>query len=288
MLALCMMTVLCAVLPVSAGTKSEIFLFDEGNRLTSEELASVKTRLQQTADYTGLNVGIIMGTQSRSDYTIESAVKTTYTDTFGNDSDGVLYYMDLKGYEPYDYIVTRGLGMFYVTNDSTYNRLESIYSALDKYLYPVGSEDVYGACIAYCEQVEKCYDAGIPDHFYVYDDEYREYYHIENGKIVTTTRRPWINWGAVAGVTVIGGVIGLIAAVIVFGAVKSKYKFKYSLSPTTYVNRKTVQVNQQYDNFVRTNTSRIHIDSGGGGGRVGGGGGGGFSSGGFGGGGHHR
>ena len=284
---LCMLPLLCSI-PASAGSKSEILLYDEGSRLSAEETTQLENRMQQAADYTGLNIGIVLGTQSRSDTTIEAAVKSTYTETFGNDSDGLIYYMDLKGYEAYDYIATRGLAMFYITNDVVYNRLDQIYDALDSYLVPAGSEDVFGASMAFCEQVEKCYDAGIPEHFYVYDDVNREYYHIEGDQMIATAGKPWKDWGAIAAVTMIGGVIGLLAALITFGAVKAHYKFKYELSPTTYINRKEVQVNQQYDRFVRKNVTRVPLNTDSGGGRSGGGGGGGFSSGGFGGGGHHR
>lgn len=84
-----------------------------------------------------------------------------------------------------------------------------------------------------------------------------------------------------------GLVIGLIAALITFFAVKSHYKFKSALSPTTYINRKNLVFHNQYDHFVREYTTKVKIESssGGGGGSRGGGG---RSSGGHGGGGRHR
>ena len=85
---------------------------------------------------------------------------------------------------------------------------------------------------------------------------------------------------------VFGGVTGLFVAGIVFLVVKIRYKFKSSLSATTYVNRKNVTYREQYDKFVRTSTSRVRIESSSSGGS--GGGGGGYSSGGHGGGGYHR
>ncbi|MDE5564948.1 MAG: hypothetical protein K2I93_07310, partial [Oscillospiraceae bacterium] len=155
--------------------------------------------------------------------------------------------------------------------------------------YPVGSEDVYGAVLRFAELTEYYYDKGVPDKYYYYDTAYGKYYHVDTqGTIVATSRKPYIDWGEVILVEFMALVVGIIAALIVFLAVKSRYKFKSSLSPTTYVNKKMVQFNQQYDRFVRTYTKKVYIDSSSGGSHGGGGHGGGHSSGGHGGGGHHR
>ncbi len=272
------------LLPASA---AEIKLYDEGSRLSEAQFAECEARLQQAADYTGMNIGVILGVQERSDLTIESVCKSTYIELFGENSDGLLYYMDLKGHEPYDYIATRGKGQFYYTNASSDDRISAIYDDLDDYLYPVGSENVYDAVLRFAELTEYYYDAGVPDRYYVYDDEYHEYYHMEGDEVITTLSKPYHDWYMVPAMAIFGALCGLIPALIVFAVVKYKYKFKYSLSPTTYVNKKNVQYREQYDKFVRESTSRVHIDTSSGGGSSGGGGGG-FSSGGFGGGGHHR
>ncbi len=286
-LVLTMLTMLLPLPAMAAETKN-VFLYDEGGRLTQEEYDTCFARLQEAANKTGLNVGVILATQERSDYTIESAADQTYDDYFGAKTDGLLYYMDLKGHDAYDYISTSGLGQFYITNSIENNRVESIFSVLDSYLYPVGRENVSGAVQAFAEQVEYWYEAGVPEHYYVYDDLYHEYYHLEDGELVATKKKPYINWAKVAMLAFGGGAIGLLAAFITFFAVKHTYKFKYELSPTTYVNRKSVQFNKEYDRFVRTNTSRVPLNSGSSGGRGGGHSGGGFSHGGHGGGGHHR
>lgn len=261
-------------------------LYDLNGVLDGTEYTQCQIRLEQAADYVNMNISVVLGTDECTDGMIESLADSTYDALFGKGTDGLLYYMDLKGYEPYDYISTSGMGQFYYTNVSSNNRIEAIFSDLDSYLYPVGSEDVYGAVMRFAELTEYYYDLGVPDQYYYYDDVYDKYYHLdEYGNIAETSRKPYVDWGEVVIVVFVSFCIGLIAALIVFFAVKARYRFKSSLSPTTYVNRKMVQFNQQYDRFVRAYTQKVHVDSGGG---SSGGGGGGHSSGGHGGGGHHR
>ena len=286
---LTVLTMLLALPVLSASAAAEVKVYDEGERLSATELTEVENRLRQAADYTGMNIAVIMGIQNRSDITIESVCKTTYTQLYGAKTDGLIYYMDLKGVNPYDYIATSGMGQFYYTNSSMNNRIDEIYDALDDYLYPVGSENVYEAVLKFAELVEYYYDAGIPEHYYVYDDELHEYYHVEDNTVVTTNVKPYIDPMAIILCMLAAGFTGLLAALITFFAVKMRYRFKTSLNPTSYVNRKDVQYREQYDHFVRTSTSRVRIESDSGGrSSGGGGGGGGHSSGGFGGGGHHR
>ena len=125
---------LLAVPMLHASAAAQVKLYDEGNQLSAAEFTEVENRLRQAADHTGMNIAVVLGKQSRSDLTIESVCKTTYTELFGAKTDGLCYYMDLKGYNAYDYIATSGMGQFYYTNSRLDNRIEEIYSALDPYL----------------------------------------------------------------------------------------------------------------------------------------------------------
>ena len=278
---------LTGMLLLPAGA-AEARLFDEGDRLTAAEFGECEARLKQASDATGMNIAVILGVKDRSDLTIETTCTETYTELFGARTDGLVYYMDLKGSNPYDYIATSGLGQFYYTNNRHSDRVAEFYDRLDDYLYPVGSENVPGAVQQFAELTELFYQEGIPEHYYVYDDADRMYYHVEDGKLVATATKPYRAVGAILSNMFIGFVIGILAALLTFASVKAQYKFKSELSPTTYVNRKNVDYVQQYDNFTHTSTSRVHIQSSSSGGRSGGHSGGGHSHGGFGGGGHHR
>ncbi len=266
-----------------------VLLHDESGRLTAEEYARCAVLLNEASEYTGMNVGMVIGNVQRSEYTIESIAVETYDQMFGSTTDGLLYYMDLSNAErPYDYITTRGMGQFYYTNSVDDNRIDAIFDAVFPYLYPKGMEDVPGAVEEFAEQVIEWYDAGIPDNYYVYDDYYEEYYYVEDGEILSSYNVPYVDWGEVLSIGFTCFMVGHIAALIVFLCTKSHYKFKSSLSPTAYVNRKNLVFHNQYDRFVREHTTRTKIESsssGGGGGRRSGGG---RSSGGRGGGGRHR
>lgn len=263
-------------------------LFDESGRLTPDEYAQSLEILQNAADNTGMNVAIILGTQVRSEYMIESLADESYDALFGKRTDGILYYMDLSGADsPYDYISTSGLGQFYYSDGEEADRINAIFDDVFPYLYPAGSEDIAGAIAAFAADVEYYYDMGISHNYYLYDDVDGLYYYVKDGELKSAVSKPYIDWGSVLMATFMGGVFGLIVAVIVFFSVKAHYRFKASLSPTAYVNRKNLVFHRQYDNFVREYTTRVKIESssGGGGGSRGGGG---RSSGGHGGGGRHR
>ncbi len=263
-------------------------IYDEAGRLDSDEYDKCLQELQNAANYTGMNVAMVLGGQRRSEYTIESLADASYDELFGHGTDGLLYYMDLSGADsPYDYISTCGMGQMYYTNDTKSDRINAIFDEVFPYLYPAGSEDVVGAVEEFANQVIYYYDQGIPENYYVYDDVYDEYYYVNEGSLQTSKSKPYIDFGNVVVVGFGGLVVGALAALITFFAVKSHYKFKVALSPTAYVNRKNLVFHNQYDRFVRAHTTKTRIDSGGGGGGSRGGGGG-RSSGGHGGGGRHR
>ena len=274
-------------LSVSAG---ELQIFDNGNRLSTEEFTKVAERLHQAADNTHLNVVVILGNQQLSDLAIESMADSTYDQLYPKNSDGICFYLDLSGAaHPYDYISTSGMAQFYYTNSDSNNRINSMHYAIDKYLYPIGSEDVSGALNEFADQLENYYEAGIPDAYYVYDDVYHKYYHVENGEIITTSRKPYHDVERLFLGGIMGLLIGIMIGAIVKGSIKSKYKFIYELSPTNYINKKSVHYIQQTDTFIRERTTKTHVSSSSSGHRSGGSHhSGGHSHGGHGGGGHHR
>ena len=287
-----LLLVICIFPAISMHVKAAsetVYLYDEAGKLTEEEYQFCYEALETASDYTGMNIIVILGYQEYTDATIESIADTTYDTLFAKKSDGLCYYIDLNGHSPtYDYISTSGLAQFYYTNAKSNNRIDKITTALDKYLIPAGSEDITGAVNGFAEQLEYYYDMGIPEHYYVYDDSYHEYYHVENHAIITTKNKPYLAWDKAFLFGAIWLILGIIIAVIVYFVIKSHYRFQRSLTPTNYVNKKTVIYRQQYDRFVRTRTNKTHISSNnsshGGSGHHGGG----HSSGGHGGGGHHR
>ncbi|MBR6616661.1 MAG: hypothetical protein IKL00_02155 [Oscillospiraceae bacterium] len=275
--------------------KGVALIYEEQKFLSGDEYDYCLALLQDAADKTGMNVGLVLGAQVRSEYTIRSLADSSYDTMFGKNTDGLLYYMNLSGaYSPYDYISTSGLGQFYYTNSEKVDRINAIFDRVFPYLTPAGSEDVPGAVEMLAQEIVYYYEEGVPDRYYVYDDVYEQYMYLEDGKIVMSSTLPLshVDLSAIIAKLVMlaffGIGAGLIVAVIVFFCVKSHYKFKVSLSPTAYINRKNLVIHRQHDNFIRTYTTRVKIESSSGGGRSGGSRGGGRSSGGHGGGGRHR
>lgn len=289
---ICLMTTLLMILACSgiSASAAGLQLFDEGNYLSTDDFVTAAERLQEAADNVNMNVVVILGKDARSEITIESMADSTYDRLYGNKTDGICLYIDLSGVtHPYDYISTSGMAQFYYTNSSESNRVEQIHYAIDKYLYPVGREDVPGALQAFADQLENYYEIGIPDRYWIYDDVYHEYYHIENGEIITTSYKPYLNTGNLIFGGILGLILGLIVSAIVKASIKAKYKFIYELSPTNYLNKKTVRYTEQSDRFIRERTTKTHVSSSSGSRSSGGHhSSGGHSHGGHGGGGHHR
>lgn len=286
---LLLLTCICPAISIHAKASDTVYLYDESGKLTEDEYQFCYESLQVASEYTGMNIIVILGYQEYTEATIHSLADTTYDTLFAEKSDGLCYYIDLRGHSPtYDYISTSGLAQFYYTNANSNNRIDAIMTALDKYLVPAGKEDMTGAVAGFAEQLERYYDAGIPERYYVYDDIYHEYYHVENGAVVTTKNKPYLAWDSAFLFGMIGLILGIIIAVITYLVVKSHYQFRRALSPTNYVNQKTVMYHQQYDNFIRTRTSKTHVNSNSSNHGSSHSGGGGHSSGGHGGGGHHR
>lgn len=270
-------------------TSESVYLYDEAGKLTEEEYQFCYENLEIASEYTGMNIIVILGYQEYSEATIESITDTTYNTLFEKKSNGLCYYIDLRGHSPaYDYISTSGLAQFYYTNKNPNNRIKAMTTMLDKYLVPAGSEDITGAISGFKEQLEYYYNIGIPERYYIYDDSYHEYYHIENNAIITTKNKPYLAWDKALLFGIIGLILGIIIALIVALVIKSHYQFQHAFTPTNYVNKKTVNYRQQYDRFIRTRTSKIPVNSGSHGGGSGHAGGGGHSHAGHGGGGHHR
>lgn len=278
-----------STVPVFAESET-VYLYDESGKLNPEEYQFCMDSLETASQLTGMNLVVILGTDELSDSSIESYAESTYDLLFPGtwNSDGLCYYIDLRGnHSAYDYISTSGMAQFYYTNSKSNNRIDEILRSLDAYLVPVGSEDITGAIAGFCEKLEYYYSSGIPDRYYVYDLKEHQYYHVKDNQIIATKNKPYLALDKAVLYGVVGLIVGIIIAVIVYSVTKVRYQFKTALTPTNYVNKRTVNYRQQYDRFIRTRTTKTKIESDSGG-HSGGSSSGGHSSGGHGGGGHHR
>lgn len=249
-----------------------------------EDLDALKSMIRETAEDLEMNIYVWVAGNSRSDYSTEIFADDTYDEMFGEDTDGVFYYLDISGKSPaYDYISTSGKAVLLYQK-----KIESIFSSLDNYL-PASGETVYEDKIYLAIQkflgLLRDYADNTPGFLnYYHDSSSGKYFYYMGGEYVVTKSKPPALWLLIG---VIGTGIGLITALICYFAIKSGYKFKKTTDPSVYVEKGRTNFLQQSDTFMRSYVTKHKIESSSGGGSRGGGGGH-SHSGGHGGGGHHR
>ncbi len=258
---------------------ADSILVDGADMLTDEEEAELTEEIRETAEYIDMNILIfVSGTTIYTESGTMDFAEQLCIDAYGYDADSIVLYMDLSGhddpsYSPYDFIYTRNRARFYYsgyTDLSDGGRVQSIFDSMNPYL-PRCNEDVYSAAGEFLDDLEFYYDCG-PDrsvkYFYVPDTG--KYVTIESdGTLVHKDSKP-VNWGKAI---MIGSIVGLIAALIMFFGVKSHYKFKSRPSSLQYMPFDQVQYGPQSDVFIRQYQTRTKIESSSGGSRGGGGGG---------------
>lgn len=240
--------------------------------------------IQQYSKDLEMNIVVYIGGEYRSDSNTKSFCDDYYDTMFGNDTDGILYYIDLSGKRPaYDYISTAGKCILLYEK----NR-ESIFNYLDNYLpasgMPIEEYDIYQAVSAYLSELKYYSTQKHSKYEYYHDTNKGTYIYYKNGELQITTKKPPILVMRIWGVC---SIIGLITALITYFAGKSNYKFKSKTNPGIYLSNQDINFTEKSDLLIRSYTTkhRIQSNSGGGGHRSGGGH---HSGGSHGGGGHHR
>lgn len=264
------------------GDTSLCGVYDEKGIFSDDELDELNELVQDTSDDLNLYILIYLSDTARSDASTETFADESYDDTFGTDTDGVFYYMDLsEQYSAYDYISTSGKGLL-LYDSNIDSMLESIFNYL-----PASGEEIYSSQIKsgimeICRQFKKYGKDTLGFFDYEYVSDTGKYVYYKDGATVVSYKRPaaarlvWL---------LIGAVIGIIVAVICYFVTKSHYKFKKSCNPQVYVARGETNFAVRDDRFIRTYTTKTKIETSSGGGSHGGG----HSSGGsHGGGGGHR
>lgn len=270
----------------NCGIISQIGLFDE------EEFDELNELVRDTAEEINMYVCVVLGTNIYSDSGIEEFADLFYEDMFGENTDGLIYYMDLSGrYEAYDYISTSGLARLVYTdyeNDGYDNRIDDIFDNVFVHLpssgEPIEADDISAGITELCNSLESINKKGPKKLYYHYDKYDDEYLYLKGEDVVISKTKPLY---AIIKYAPIGLLVTAIVALISILSIKSSYKFRKSFSSSSYVEKDNTMFNVRTDTFIReyTRKTRIQSSSSGGGGRSGGGRSGG---GGHGGGGRHR
>lgn len=241
--------------------------------------------IQKTSEELQMNIFIYIAGSSdynRTDYQIECFADDYYDKYFGEDTDGILYYLDLSGHAPaYDYINTSGKAILLYQKN-----IDNIFTYLDYYLPASGqtiySEDIETAIKTFLKLIED-YSSTNSINYY-HDKSSGKYIFTDNNEFIISAHKP-IKYNI--SFIVICFVTGVLTAIIVYISVKYRYKFKKSQNPLVYVKNEKTVFNKKSDMFIRTYTTKHKIQTNSGGSH-GGHSGGSHSGGGHGGGGHHR
>lgn len=253
----------------------------EGDEESAEFLDK---RAKKCAEKIRMNVMLfIAGSDQRflSDSDAEKFSDDLYDDTYGEYTDGVIFYLDLSGKSPaYDFFSKSGRAMV-VYNDSFVNGkpCEKIFNAIDSYLPHNGGSyvpsDIRAALEVVCEMLEEQND-GFKENIFNYEKNEAphspvKYAYIKDGKTYLTKKKApgskmiWL---------LVSEFIGFLIGFISYFVIKSHYKFKTAQNPSAYVSREHSRMTETRDDLVRSYVTKHKIESSsGGGGHRGGGGG---------------
>lgn len=257
------------------GDYTKSLFYDTANIFSDDEKAELTEYVQEAAQELEMNIFVFAAGPSyyMSDEKTEIFADDSYDEYFGEDTDGVFFFMDFTGKKPaYDYISTSGKAVPYYQDD-----ISDIFSSVNSYLPPSSvseysqfKDDISDAVITFISEL-KYYRGG--DTAY-YDDDSGKYFYYENNKLIITDKPPL---KARLKVLIFAVPAGIIAAFIYFFSIKKAYKFKSSANPNVYISSEDTQFIRRDDRFIRTYTTKTKIESssssgGSGGGHSGGGG----------------
>ncbi len=254
------------------GDTSNCGVYDHKGLFDPDELETLDRKVREVSDELDMYIAIYLSDDAMSEYQTEVFADEEYEYLFGEDTDGVLYYMDLsEQYSAYDYISTSGKAIV-LYQDSIDDMLEEIFDYL-----PASGETIYSGDIERGIEeilsVLQDYGDAEPGMFdYYYDENTDKYIYYDNGQVVVSPSKPLGAWlkGLLFAIP-----IGFIVFLLVYFITKSHYKFKNSCNPSVYIQHEDTVFSQREDRYIRTRTTRTKIQSssggGGGGGRSGGG-----------------
>lgn len=252
---------------------------------TNQQRKELDEKISQKAKELEMNILICIGRKYISDSNTKEFCDDTYDELFGNDTDGLMYYLDLSGKTPaYDYISTSGKAILLYEENK-----ELIFNHMDNYLPASGQEikqeQIYDAVGEFLSQLSVYAKSTTSGTSYYHDKNKGTYIYYKNGELYITHKKPLIIW---VRIWVVSIMIGLLTALITFLVSKGKYTFKAKTNPSIYLSKDAVNFTQRNDHHIRTYQSRSRISSSSSGGGHRSGGGGHHSGGSHGGGGHHR
>ena len=209
----------------------ELKVFDDANLFTEEEI----TKLGEEANIISNNydMDIVIVTTNDANGKTSREYADDYFDYngfgVGNDSDGILFLIDMDNREAY--ISTSGIGIRYLTDERIENIIEGVLNS------GLGDGDYYGGAMAFLSGTKGFLERGIPSDQYSEDESVKE----ENS------------------LTFLEGIISLASGGVVsagfFFRTKSKYKMKNPVKPLTFRENSIMNLVSQEEILLDTVTT---------------------------------
>ena len=265
------------------GNSEKSMIYDDCGLFTDSELDELDEQVRSCSEDLEMNICIFLAGSSYlgyGEYKTEHFANSKYDEIYGDDTDGIFYFLDFSGDSPaYDYISAAGkAGYIYGDRIDTINRSQNNYlPASGKESYADDKDDIAAAIINYLNQLRRYGENPDQNKFkYFYDEDTGKYFYYSHGEYIVSKRKPFF---ITLKYLLFSAPAGFIVSLIVYLVTRSKYKFKESASANKYVSKKDTNFIVKEDRFLRSHTSSRTISrdsySGGGGGFSGGGGGGG-------------
>lgn len=243
------------------------YFFDDTYSISESECSIITRELKTAADETGMNVGLYLSASNRSQSGTEDFTKSLNENVFGEDSDSVMYYIDLSGASSVnDFIASSGTAQLYITDSGNTdyddepiygNRIDNIFYSNDENLVK-GNENIVEAAKLYCSKLISYKNKGMVEGSFYYSNKTGKYYAAKNGEVVEKSMMQ-INISRIGSSLFIGLFVGLIIWVIIFLVVKQRYKFRSTPSAAVYTGQNDIIFHKRSDVFIRKYTTRVNV-----------------------------
>jgi len=268
---LIMITSFIPVIAEAGISSSENFkncgVYDTSGTLSGDELEKINESVIQTAKEIDMYIAVFINIKDMSDSQTETFAEECYEDMFGENTDGVLFYIDLSDGKPlYDYISTSGMGALIYTdyiNDGEDNVIDRMLDQIHKYLpssesgKKADSSDLKLAIEEFCSQLKIYSDKGAKSFYYNYDPVDGKYIYESGGKAVVSSHKPFF----VMFEFLLPGVIsGIVIGIVAFFIIKNTYKFKKSCDSSIYVANDETDFTVREDRFIKQYTTHRKIE----------------------------
>lgn len=245
-------------------------VFDDGNLLSDSEEATLQELCIEKAKETELDIIVVttkdLGYKSTTEYADDFYDNGRYGYEYENGS-GILFLISEDPSDSSVYISTAGLGILYIDDYDIETILDAGWNEFLDYNYydcltnMINETQDIVSSFTHLSGTDEIVDAW-------YEGEYDDYADFINDYDYEG-REP----NLLSSIMISGAISAAVSGIVIL-IMNSAYKNKMTVSGKTYFRDNSFRMHNQYDNFLRTDVSRVRIESssssGGGGGRSGG------------------